>query len=141
MRLRMKKLIIFLGIGLFSLNANALFLRYCTNSTLNNDDAVSYSYQFCINNNFRTIERAVENRIFLQYCSNLGQGVDSSFIGCINRNFKEVQRELNRSKPLFLNHCFNSSFNQLNYSFETCVRSNYRNIEREFNFPRLKESE
>lgn len=126
----MKKLIILIGLSLFSLNANALYLQSCYNNTMGNQ-AVSYSYQSCINSNFRTVERELRNNggyMYLQHCSNIGDLVNYSFTSCINRNFREVERKI--AKPIFLGMCTNFNPETLDFSFENCVRSNYRNIER-----------
>ncbi|MBT7611261.1 MAG: hypothetical protein HN576_15990 [Bacteriovoracaceae bacterium] len=127
----MKKLIIAFGLTLFSLNANALYLQTCYNHTVGNQ-AVSYSYQSCINRNFRAIEREIRrtgNRyVYLQNCSNFGDLVDYSFTTCINRNFRSVERVIR--KPIFLNMCTNFTPTRLDFSFENCVRSNNRNLER-----------
>jgi hypothetical protein len=126
----MNKLIIAIGLTLISLNANALYLQNCYNHTSGNQ-AVSYSYQSCVNRNFRTIEREVRRRgehVFLRNCSNIGNLVSYSFTSCINNNFRSVERVIR--KPIFLNMCTNFNPQRLGYSFESCVTSNNRNLER-----------
>jgi hypothetical protein len=128
----MKKLIILLGLSLFSLNANALYLQSCFNNSVGNQP-VSYSYQSCINANFRSVERELSRNggyIYLQHCSNIGDRVNYSFTSCINRNFRLVERKI--FKPIFLGMCTNFNPERLDLSFENCVRSNYRNVERAF---------
>jgi hypothetical protein len=127
----MKKLMLIIGLTLFSLNANALYLQPCYNTAMR-DQAVSYSYQSCINSNFRAVEREIRRNggrnVFLQHCSNFGDRVDYFYTSCINRNFRSVERAI--AKPIFLGMCTNFNPDRLDFSFENCVRSNYRNIER-----------
>jgi hypothetical protein len=123
----MKKLIAVMAFVLVSTNAHAIFLQSCYNHTFGND-AVSFSYQSCINSNFREIERNIDEPIFLSYCSNIGDRVSFSFTSCINRNFSEVERKL--GQPIFLSHCTNFSQDRLDFSYESCVRRNFSEIER-----------
>lgn len=123
----MKKLILAMAISLTSFSANAIFLQQCFNHVSGNQ-AVSYSYQSCINRNFREIERNIETPVFLQHCSNYGTRVDYFFTSCINRNFKEIEREIN--EPIFLNFCTNFTPDRLDFSYTSCVNRNYRALER-----------
>lgn len=113
----------------FSTTASAnLFLPSCYNH-IGGNDAVSFSYQSCVNNNFRAIERELEGSQFFQYCSNFGDDVSFSFISCVQRNFREVERAL-RPTNIFLNYCSNFSRDRLDFSFTSCVNSNWRSVER-----------
>ncbi|MFT6069212.1 MAG: hypothetical protein ACJAT2_000311 [Bacteriovoracaceae bacterium] len=113
----------------FSFNANAnLFLPSCYNH-IGGTDAVSFSYQSCINSNFRAIERELEGNQFFSYCSNIGNDVSFSFISCVQRNFREVERAL-RPTNVFLNYCSNFTRDRLDFSFTSCVNSNWRSVER-----------
>jgi len=123
----MKKLILALAVMLTSLNANAIFLQSCHNNSYG-DDAVSFSYQSCVNRNFREIEREIDEPVFLQHCSNYGDRVEYSFTSCINRNFRTIERKI--KDPIFLSLCSNFNPDRLDFSFESCVNRNYRNIER-----------
>lgn len=123
----MKKLIAVMAFVLVSTSAHAIFLQSCYNHTFGND-AVSFSYQSCINSNFREIERNIDEPIFLSYCSNIGDRVSFSFTSCINRNFSEVERKL--GQPIFLSHCTNFSQDRLDFSYESCVRRNFSEVER-----------
>jgi hypothetical protein len=116
-----------LFVAIISMNASALILFPCYNYASPNN-AVSYSYQSCINSNFNSIEREVNAPIFLQYCSNFGSGVDYSFTSCINNNFRSVERAL--SRPIFLSNCMNFSNTDLDFSFSSCVNNNFRSVER-----------
>jgi hypothetical protein len=127
-RTHMKKFIALLTFVMISTNAHAIFLRTCYNHTLGND-AVSYSYQSCINSNFREIERSLDEFIFLAHCSNFGDRVNYAFTSCINRNFNEIERQLNQ--PVFLPYCSNFRPETLDFSFESCVRRNFYEIERQ----------
>lgn len=122
----MKKLIA-LAIVLATSNAHAIFLQSCYNHTFGNE-AVSFSYQSCLNSNFREIERNIDEPIFLQYCSNIGDRVSFSFTSCVNRNFREVERKLDQ--PVFLQHCSNFRPDTLDFSYESCVRRNFSEVER-----------
>ncbi len=124
----MKSLLITLLLVL-SANANAdIFLSSCHNYA-NGRDAVGYSYQFCLNNNFRAIEREVEGNLFLSNCSNYGETVSFSFTSCVQRNFREIERAL-RATNVFLSYCSNFSRDSLDFSFTNCVNSNWRSVER-----------
>lgn len=123
----MKKLIAVMAFVLVSTNAHAIFLQSCYNHSFGNR-AVSYSYQYCINSNFREIERNIDEPIFFSYCSNIGDRVNFSFISCINRNFNEIERKLDQ--PVFLQHCTNFRPDTLDFSFESCVRRNFSEVER-----------
>lgn len=122
----MKSLIV-LAIALFSLNANALFLRHCTNFAYGNK-AVSYSYESCVNSNFDEIQRELDNKVYTQYCMNFGDEVSYSFTSCINNNFQRIEREL---KNTYLSHCFNSFPKELTYSFQSCVNRNFNEVQRD----------
>lgn len=119
-------------IGLFllvSTSASAnLFLPSCYNYS-SGGDAVSFSYQACLNNNFRAIERAVEDRQFFQYCSNVGNQVSYFFVSCVQNNFRKTKQAL-RNRNLFLQRCTNFNPDTLDFSFTSCVNSNWRSVER-----------
>lgn len=110
-----------------SANAN-LFLPSCYNH-IGGTDAVSFSFQSCVNSNFRAIERELEGSQFFMYCSNIGSDVSYSFISCVQSNFRSVERAL-RPTNVFLNYCSNFSRDRLDFSFTSCVNSNWRSIER-----------
>lgn len=125
----MKILILSLLFVCTTANAN-LFLPACYNYS-SGTDAVSYSYQSCVNNNFRAIDRATRGNTFFQYCSNLGNQVSYFFISCIQNNFREVERTLS-DRNLFLQRCSNFRPDTLDFSFTSCVNSNWRSVERAF---------
>lgn len=122
------KAIILALTSLFVVEAQAVFLNHCSNF-LFQDQAVSYSYESCVNRNFQTVERELENKVYMQYCSNFGDEVQYSYTSCINRNFRNIERELN----VFLSFCSNFSRDELDYSFQSCVNRNFREISRELN--------
>lgn len=110
----------------FTANAN-LYLPACYNYS-NGGDAVSFSYQSCVNNNFRAIERAVDGNQFFQYCSNVGNQVSYFFVNCIQNNFRKAEMAL-RDRNLFLQRCSNFRPDTLDFSFTSCVNSNWRRVE------------
>ncbi|MBT3586213.1 MAG: hypothetical protein HN509_15000 [Halobacteriovoraceae bacterium] len=117
------------AVMIFSFNANALFLNSCYNTTFG-DEAVSYSYESCLNRNFREIEREVDEIMFLNRCSNFPRNMVSySFTSCLTRNFREIERKLGNS--IFLNRCTSFRTDTLDFSFTSCVNRNFRTIERE----------
>lgn len=121
----MKVLTIFL-ISMISLQAEAVFLNHCSNYATNNQP-VSYMYESCVNRNFREIEMALENKVYLRHCMNFGEKVQYSFTNCINSNFRDIQRELST----FINYCVNFDQDELGYTFQSCVNRNYREIQRD----------
>lgn len=124
----MKKLILALAITLTSFSANAIFLQNCHNTSWGND-AVSFSYQSCLNRNFREIERATPGSLFLQHCSNFGSQVSYFFESCVNNNFRSIERAIDN--PIFLSLCHNFSRDRLDFAFESCVNRNFSTVERE----------
>lgn len=124
----MKSLILSLLIFASSAANATLFLPSCYNYSSGND-AVSFSYQSCVNNNFRAIDRALDGAQFFRYCSNTGNQVSYFFTSCIQNNFRTAERAL-QSRGIFLQMCSNFNPNTLDYSFTSCVNSNWRTIER-----------
>ena len=98
------------------------FIQHCSNT---GSSGVSFSFEGCINNNFREIDREFGYMLHLRFCDNIGDHVSSIFINCINDNFREIDREFNYT--LYLSHCYNFGDN-LSYSFENCVNRNFRDI-------------
>ena len=123
----MKLIVSFLLFVSLSANAN-LFLPSCYNYS-NGNDAVSFIYQACVNNNFRAIDRAVEGSQFFQYCSNSGNQVSYFYLSCVQNNFRTADRAL-RDRNLFLQRCSNFIQDTLDFSFRNCLNSNWRKIER-----------
>lgn len=124
----MKTLILSLLIFVSTSANAALFLPSCYNYSSGND-AVSFSYQSCVNNNFRAIDRALEGVQFFQYCSNMGDRVSYTFTSCVQSNFRAAERAL-RERNVYLQMCSNFNPNTLDYSFTSCVNSNWRSVER-----------
>jgi len=121
----MKKLLVIVTI-LISINSQALFLNYC----MNTGNQYSSSFGFCINDNFRSIEREIDELIYLSNCDNyMSDGISSSFEFCINQNFRSIERALDYK--LFLSYCYNSDQDLVDYFFVSCVNNNFRSIERE----------
>lgn len=124
----MKSFIIGLSL-LISTNLFAnLILPSCYNSS-SDRNAVSLSYQSCVNNSFRTIERAIDGDHFFQYCTNVGNKVSYFFLSCVRNNFRTVEQALS-DRNLFLQGCSSSRQDTLSLSFTYCVNSNWRSIER-----------
>lgn len=117
----MKKLLLIISI-LYSQFSFA-YLQYCSNF----GDGVSYSYQSCVNSNFRTIEREfADENLFLQYCTNFGDEVQFAFITCIQSNFRAIDRVIDQA----LMYCSNFDRTRLGYSFVSCSNGNFSTIER-----------
>jgi hypothetical protein len=122
----MKKLV-FLTLFLLSSLAFAsevedkrVFPQYCSNYSYGNIP-VSFSFSNCVNNNFNSFSRELNNRIYLSYCSNFGSTVQYSYVSCINNNFQRIARHLNIN---YMSYCNNFSNNELSYSFQSCVNRN-----------------
>lgn len=98
--------------------ASAAYLPPCYNY----EDKVSFSYQACINNNFREAGR--ELGIFPSYCANFGDTVNYSYLSCINNNFQDASRKLGA----YYSSCYNYG-DDLDQGFISCVNSNFRNLE------------
>ena len=116
----------FLGIifvFLLSSSVQAIYLSPCYNY----GDQVSFSFESCINRNFRDIDHALDRRVWPQHCFASQGRADFSFVSCINRNFRYVENVLGR---IYLEHCYNSN-EQVTFGFESCVNRNFRSIERE----------
>ena len=118
------KLLAVLSLTILSSQAHAIYLSHCHNFT-SSHQAVSYSYESCVNRNFREIEREFDNKVYLSHCMNFGDKVSYSFTSCINRNFRTVEIEMNN----LLSHCTNFNDEELSYSFQSCVNRNYREVE------------
>ena len=69
-------------------------------------------------------------KIFLSYCSNFGDGVSYSYQSCVNRNFSNIQRELNGA---FFSYCSNFG-DEVSYSFTSCLNRNFDAVERELDY-------
>lgn len=102
-----------------------IFLSNCTNF----GQGVSYAFQSCVNRNFDTIRRELNNSLYM-YCSNIGSDVSYSYTSCIRRNFDQVQRDLQNG--VYLQYCSNFG-RELDYFYVSCVNRNFREIERYIN--------
>lgn len=109
-------------------SAHALFIQQCHNSGATQFNPVSFSFQSCINRNFREIEYYLDTRFFFQQCHNFGTGVSFAYINCINRNFSEARRAV--GGPIFLPRCSNFRSDMLEWQFMSCVNQNFRYVER-----------
>lgn len=110
----------------FCVSAQAVFMQSCFNNATGND-AVSYSYEACLNHNFREIERELPE-FYGQHCSNFPRDrVNYFFTSCINSNFRSADRLL---QGAFLMSCTNYNSDRLGYGFESCVNRNFREIEK-----------
>ena len=113
---------------LFSLSASAnVYLQQCYNYASPNQP-VSFSFQSCLNRNFREIDRAAGT--FSQYCSNIGDTVSYSFTSCVRRNFSNVDYKY---PQMYLQFCSNFGRDRMDYGYESCVNRNFRTVERELN--------
>lgn len=109
--------------------ANAIFLMSCSNYG-STSRPVSYSYEYCLNNNFSKIEREIDG-LYLSNCSNYSRDkVDYSFTSCVNRNFRQIDMKL---KSIFMMSCSNYNSSELSYSFTSCSNSNFYKVERKLN--------
>ena len=112
--------------SLASVAEGKVFLSRCSSY----GTGVSFSFAYCINDNFSSVERVVD-RAFFSNCFNLGSGVSLSFVSCVQRNFDEARREID---SLFsLSHCSNRGEEELDWSFVSCVNGNFSRIERALN--------
>lgn len=98
--------------------ASAAYMPPCYNY----EDKVSFSYQACINNNFREAGR--ELNIIPSYCANYGDTVNYSYLSCVNNNFHQAGRILGAYYP----SCYNYG-DKLDSSFVNCVNNNFRNMD------------
>lgn len=121
------KNLLFLSLFLFSSLVLAseneekqVFPSYCSNYTYGNTP-VSFSFSSCVNNNFNSFGRELDNSLYLSYCSNFGNTVQYSYVNCINNNFQKLSRHLNIS---YMPYCNNYSNNELDFSFLSCVNRN-----------------
>jgi hypothetical protein len=106
----------------------AVYPQYCSNYTYG-DQAVSYSYSSCVNNNFHSFGRELGG-MYMSYCSNFGNDVSYSYLSCINSNFDSLSRELNIP---YLQYCNNFRNDELSFSFQSCVTNNNQTIARYIN--------
>lgn len=105
-----------------------VYPQYCSNYSSGNQ-AVSYSYSSCVNNNFHAFGRELDG-MYLSYCSNFGDDVSFSYINCINSNFSTLSRELDIP---YLGYCNNFRNDELSYSFQSCVVRNNDTVARYIN--------
>ena len=120
----MKKIsLLFVILVLYCQNAFSFYLPACHNT-----GGVTSTFENCINQNFRSIERELGFSVHLFYCSNTGSsGVSTAFESCINRNFQDIDRLFEYS--LYLTFCRNFG-NDVSYSFESCINGNFWKVER-----------
>lgn len=123
--------LLFLGFSVsIQASEDKAYVSHCSNFTSGNQ-AVSYSFSSCVNNNFNSLGRDFESPVYTSYCSNFGNSVSYSFISCINNNFSTLARALDRS--IYISHCGNYSSDELSYSFVSCANNNFRRINQELN--------
>jgi len=122
----MKKLIMTLLLMMISYAAHGLYLQTCYNNGFAGN-AVSFSYQNCVNQNFSQLKREIPNS-FISYCRNSGALVDYFYTNCIADNFRALERQL--SGPLYLRYCTNSNSETLGYFYRACVKDNFSSLQR-----------
>ncbi len=104
-----------------------VYLSNCYNY-ISDNDPVSFSYESCVNRNFRTSGREM-NGLYLSTCINFDRNeVSSSFTYCINSNFSSIALNL-KDRPYLLN-CYNFSPKRLDISFINCVNRNFKIVGR-----------
>jgi len=118
----MKKLILALALVFSGAVSANIYLENCS-AFSTPMDPVPYSFQSCINRNFRKVDRALNT--FSSFCSNIGGGVSYSFTACVQRNFSSVDLKL---PAMYLEYCSNFSRDRLDFSYVSCINRNYRKI-------------
>lgn len=89
---------------------------------------VSFSYETCLNKNFRDLAERLDYANYMRRCSNYsGRRVSYGFTACINNNFRELASEFD---DLYLSSCYNSGTDELSYGFKSCVRRNIEILDR-----------
>ena len=115
----MKHIVTFL---FFSLSTFATTIMNCHNHAPRG--GVSFSYENCVNRNFRQINWELE--LPHNHCVNYGNTVNPNFTYCIERNFERIEREID---SFYLRWCQNYG-PTLSYIFQSCVNDNFRKIDR-----------
>ncbi|OFZ26892.1 MAG: hypothetical protein A2381_19900 [Bdellovibrionales bacterium RIFOXYB1_FULL_37_110] len=117
--------LLFLGM-LLSLNAEAVYLRYCPNL----GNTFSLGFGFCVNNNFSEVSRTLGQGIFLRSCHNTSShGISMIYEHCINENFSKIANALDHQ--VFFRFCNNASNHEVSWFFVNCINENFDRLERE----------
>ena len=127
----MKKILLLaLILTVYSQTASAIHLRHCHNP----GQKFSRIFEHCVNDNFRTIEREIDNSIFLSSCHNgiNNDGISYMFENCINRNFRKIKDSLNTN--VFINSCYNHDMNRVRLGYVSCINNNFYAIGRAIGF-------
>ena len=117
--------LLFLGM-LFSSNADAVYLRYCSNL----GSTFSIGFGFCVNSNFSDVGRALGQGVFLRSCHNSSSsGVSIFYEQCINENFSRIGNAL--EDHVYFRYCHNLNNNEVSWGFVSCINENFDRVERE----------
>ncbi|MCK5074458.1 MAG: hypothetical protein KAQ98_13590 [Bacteriovoracaceae bacterium] len=126
----MKKILLLaLILTAYSQTASAIYLRNC----YNHGQEFSNLFEYCVNDNFWTIEREIDDSVYLSDCNNFGNtDVSYMFEHCINQNFQKIKISLNTN--VFIYSCYNDDMNGVSLSYVNCVNNNFYAIERSIGF-------
>jgi len=116
--------LLFLGM-LFSSNANAIYLRNCSN--------LGTTFRVCsifVNINFSVVNRALGQEMFLSECHNTSsKGVSKLYEQCINENFAKIADALENQVSFRL--CNNRKKHKVSREFISCIDENFDIVESE----------
>ena len=82
-------------------------------------DRNPFGFEFCVNNNFRTLDQELGRPI--GSCLGL-QNSSFSYEVCVNEKFRTIERELG----LYLRRC--TGVDRSPFAYESCVNQNFREI-------------